>query len=336
MSHKANPKLIGVFVVASGILLVAMILFFGSSSLFRQSTRFILFFDQSVNGLNLGSPVKFRGVPVGSVERILIRAEGQREESNAIPVIIRIDQARVERDLGLRAQSLDPESIQEWLNKGLLARLSLESIITGQLFVEFSVDPDKAAEYRTHLTGVKGLVEIPTQGSPLDEITADTGKLIANLGAIDIPRLNENVNTALEHLSSVLGAVDAPGISHSVTEAAQTVTEVIGSEQFRDSVAEMHQAFASINETAKSYNLDSGRFGQTIETWSAHLEQTLDGFDQLVAQTNGLLDPRSDILYEWQNTLRELSHTAQSIRALTEYLERNPNALITGRAENDN
>ena len=318
------------------MLLVAMILFFGSSSLLSQSTRFILFFDQSVNGLNVGSSVKFRGVPVGSVERILIRAEGQRAESNAIPVIIKIDHARVERDLGLKAQSLDPESIQEWLDKGLLARLSLESFITGQLFVEFSVDPNKVADYQTQLTDVKGLVEIPTQGSPLDEITADTGRLIANLGAIDVPRLNENINTVLEQMSSVLEGVDARGMSHRVTEAAQTVTEVVGSANFRDSVAEMHQAFASINETVQSYNLDSGRMGQTIETWSAHIEKTLDGLDQLVSQTNGLLDPRSEMLYEWQNTLRELSHAAQSVRALTEYLERNPNALITGRAENEN
>ena len=336
MSHKANPKLIGAFIAASGVLLVVMILFFGSSSLLSRSSSFILFFDQSVNGLNVGSPVKFRGVPVGSVERILIRTEGQRAQSNAIPVIIGIEHSRIEDDLGLDGQSLTPNSILSWLDRGLLARLSLESLITGQLFVELSVEPDKISDYQSHLVEHTGMVEIPTQTSQLDAITSDIGQLIADFGAIDLPRLNENMNVVLENLSSVLAGLDSDEISRTVIEAAQQVTAVVGSEDFKASLSEMRAAFASISKTAASYELEAGALGSTIDTVSAQFTNTLERIDLLVNQASGLLDVDSSLLYALQNTLRELSLASQSVRTLTDYLERNPNALLTGRAVDEN
>ena len=89
--NNPNPKIIGAFVSLMLGLIVAMVMYFGTANFLNRSTHFILFFDQSVNGLQIGSAVKFRGVPVGEVKRIMIRAEGQREDSTAIPVIIEIN-----------------------------------------------------------------------------------------------------------------------------------------------------------------------------------------------------------------------------------------------------
>jgi len=192
--NRPSPKFIGAFVTAALLLAVGMVMFLGSSSLLSKNTRFILFFDQSVNGLNEGSLVKFRGVPVGSVERIMIRAQGQDPASTAIPVIIKIDRTRLENDLGVMDEAFNPSYIQQSIDRGLVAELSLESFITGQLFVEFSFNPERGGDLKKHLAREGEMMEIPTLSSSLDEITDDVASIIADLSELDIDQLNNNIN----------------------------------------------------------------------------------------------------------------------------------------------
>ena len=70
MSKKANSKLIGIFVLGALILIIAGILVFGSGKFLEDKDTFVLYFDSSVNGLNVGAPVKFKGVQIGEVTRI--------------------------------------------------------------------------------------------------------------------------------------------------------------------------------------------------------------------------------------------------------------------------
>lgn len=312
-----------------------MVMFFGSTTLLSKSERFILFFDQSVNGLAAGSPVKFRGVPIGSVERIMIRADGQLKESTAIPVIIRLDRSRLERDLGISEAAFTSESIHESIANGLVAQLNLESFITGQLFVEFSFEPEKVVDWTPHLKEVNGVPEIPTLGSSLDQITNDAAQMISDLGAIDFKRLNENVNEVLENLAVVLKGIDSDGISESMIGAADEFKSVVSSEDFKKTIVAIHDAFEAVGKTAKTFNVEEGPLAETIEIWTTQYEETMKSLDTLLADTSEVMSPESDLRYEFENTLRELSRAAQSIRFLADYLERNPSALLTGRPEDE-
>ena len=73
MSKKANPTIIGVFVIGALILVVAGTLTFGSGKLFSEKRPYVLFFDEPINGLSVGAPVKFRGVTIGAVTDIKLR-----------------------------------------------------------------------------------------------------------------------------------------------------------------------------------------------------------------------------------------------------------------------
>jgi paraquat-inducible protein B len=89
MSRRANPKLVGGFVLAAIGLAVAAALVFGSFTVFEPTRKFVVFFQGTVDGLAQGSQVLFRGVPVGKVVDIGIRYD-PRDSSFAIPVIIEI------------------------------------------------------------------------------------------------------------------------------------------------------------------------------------------------------------------------------------------------------
>ena len=73
MSKKINTTSIGLFIVVGVALGVIGLLLFSSSKLFSRSEEIIVYFDSSLNGLDEGAPVKFRGVTIGSVKRVMIR-----------------------------------------------------------------------------------------------------------------------------------------------------------------------------------------------------------------------------------------------------------------------
>ncbi|MFQ8737158.1 MAG: MlaD family protein [Bilophila wadsworthia] len=75
MSKSANKTLIGAFVVGATALLLLAIAVFGSGKLFQTTSRYVLFFDGSISGLSVGSPVLFRGVPVGRVVEIRLTGD---------------------------------------------------------------------------------------------------------------------------------------------------------------------------------------------------------------------------------------------------------------------
>ena len=67
MSKQPNVTIIGAFVAGAVFLVITGLLVFGSGKFFSQTKKFVLFFEGSVKGLNVGAPVDFRGVRVGSV-----------------------------------------------------------------------------------------------------------------------------------------------------------------------------------------------------------------------------------------------------------------------------
>src|SRR5262252_6060120 len=135
MSKKANPTLIGVFLFAGLVLAVAGLLLFTSSRLFTNTRKFIVYFDNTLNGLNEGAPVKYRGVTIGSVTRVMIRYN-QATNDPAMPVIFEVEEDLVKKRLEGYTVFRDIENLGEEIRKGLRASLQTESFVTGVLFIE--------------------------------------------------------------------------------------------------------------------------------------------------------------------------------------------------------
>lgn len=325
--------MIGAFVTAMLALIVGMVLYFGTTSFLNRSTHFILFFDQSVNGLKIGSTVKFRGVPVGEVKRIMIRAKGQGEDSTAIPVVIRINRSRLEKDLGVSRGAFAPESIQDSIDRGMVGQLNLESIITGQLFVEFSFEPEKTEQVTMHLDEPGEMLEIPTLNSSFDQITGDVAQISADIKELDLEELSDNINALLVSATTEIEGLNTKAMSASIIGTSDEIRGFVRSDALQTSLETVRVAFEQVRDTAASFNLSDGPLAQTIETWTQEITASLRSLDDLSQEARALLKPDSDMRYELENTLRELGRTARSIRLLSEYLERNPNALLTGRSE---
>lgn len=336
MIRKPNPKLIGAFVTLSGVIFVALIMYLSADRMSKGAQRYLMFFDQSVNGLEVGSSVKYRGVPIGSVERIMIHVDGQRPESNAIPIIISIDHDRLVRNFIDPNVVVEEESMADLVDRGLVARLNLDSLITGQLFIDLSYERANSVRARSHmLEGSGGLDEIPTVGSSLHQITEDVAEVIAKITELDFEGIVNNTNDVLIDLEAQVENLNTAGVSESIVAAAQRIDEFVKSDELGKTLRELRESMEVMNHTVKTYNMENGEFGKKMDRLLASVTHSLDNFDTLITQTSDVMKPGSTMRVEMGLALRELRRTAQSIRLLTDYIERNPNALLTGRPKDD-
>jgi hypothetical protein len=112
-----------------------------STGWFTDRSTFISTFGESVNGLEVGAPVKFQGVPVGSVTQLLIQIE-LSDKTFEVPVQYEIDLTRLTSQAGTFVNLKDEAVLRQQINDGLRAQLQMESIVTGQLYVELTYRPD--------------------------------------------------------------------------------------------------------------------------------------------------------------------------------------------------
>jgi paraquat-inducible protein B len=142
-SRRANPAVVGGFVLGAIGLATAVVVVWGSGRFFRHTVTFVSYFSGSVNGLNLGAPVKFRGVQIGSVIEIRSRMERAgtvNPEQFRIPVWFELDPKQISELGGTIV--LDRVQIDEMIAQGLRAQLQLESIVTGVLYLGVDFFPD--------------------------------------------------------------------------------------------------------------------------------------------------------------------------------------------------
>ncbi len=217
MSRKPSPTLVGVFVLGAALLLVAAVAVWGSGRLFDRRYDYVCYFPGSVNGLNAGAPVKYRGVWVGQVTGMRIRFE-QPPGDVRIPVFIEVSSRRL-RELGA-TDAPTPRVVKDLIEAGMRARLESESFVTGQLYVSLDFFPGTPITL-LHVQG--GFPEIPTVPAPLEEVTRSLSGLLAQLKTLDLSGTVRSLRSAIDGINRL---VNSPSISRTINELPSTVASV--------------------------------------------------------------------------------------------------------------
>ena len=165
MSKTANKTVIGAFVIGAVTLLVIAVLIFGSGQFFKNTLCYELFFQGTVQGLDVGSPVVFRGVKIGSVTSIGLEFNTKLLAFD-IPVTIEIEPAKAKR-LGPPPKK-EGELLNPLIDKGLRGQLQTLSLVTGQLAVALDFFPNQPARF---VSIQKKYPEIPTVPSTFEQLT---------------------------------------------------------------------------------------------------------------------------------------------------------------------
>ena len=330
MNKQISPTLMGAFVVGALALLVIAVIALGSGRLFRKTYEFVLYFKGSVNGLNVGAPVKFKGVEIGTVTDILLQVE--KLEPGRIPVIIELDAKKL-AGRGFRGSLLvDPDELQRALDQGLRGQLQMESFLTGVLYVALDLYPDTPAQFV--LPRGSRYQEIPTVPTELEQAQDELRKAFTKLAKIDFDAAIVAMTHAFEGIDRL---AKSPALNNSLKSLEQTMPKV------DEAVVNIRRLAANLDKNANDLSSDlqhtSAAARQTIaeiETAAKQVGITMKEGEGALASARAVIDPESPTFYELTKSLREVSGAARALRILADYLERNPTALIFGKPKVNN
>lgn len=231
MSKKPNTKLIGLFLFIGIICFIGLIgHVIASKTISKQDTLIVMYFDESVSGLNVGSPIVFMGVEVGKVARIDLITNPQ-DLSFSIPVY-----AKFNTKTRLRQQTDTAVTLQELIDKGLRARLTTQNYLTGQLMIELEMMPDQPVVLKETK---QDILEIPTVLSPLSQLS----KGIKNLPIRDSV---VNLNLLLETLDKKV----IPDIQTLTSNLNNLVVD--NSKDITKTIYNFNETLSDISSAAKS------------------------------------------------------------------------------------
>jgi paraquat-inducible protein B len=315
MARQPNKTLIGAFVVGAVALAVAGLFIFSSGKFLKERRTFVLYFDGSLKGLDVGAPINFKGIKVGSVTDIKVQLESEDFTDIRIPVLIEIEPDMIKESSALKKQ----DGYQKWserkkemqragevmklmIDRGLRAQLISQSMVTGKLMIDLDFYPDKPARF---VAADSEYPEIPTIPSRLDEIAK----------AIEEIPFKELIAKATLTIEGIERLVNAP--------------------ELKDTIVTLRETIQDLRTLVK--NLDDGVDGLTSNvenTLKKTSEALVQATNTLTAVQGELKDTTPVIRYELSNSLKELADAARSLNALTDYLQRNPESLLRGKGGN--
>ncbi len=265
---------------------------------FTRKLQFVMYFKGSVRGLNPGAPVEFKGIQIGSVLDVKLEFNSE-DTSFRIPVVVEIEPDRIV-DRTAEADAPAANMLQTLVDRGLRARLSTGSLLTGQLYVELNMYPGTDIVYVGDNT--TPYPELPTIPGVFEAMTESIQNFVGKLETVDIEAIGENI----------LGILDGTNELLNKAESEQTVTDL------QSSVRSLKNILRDV---------ESADLSETIGV----ANEALKGINQTLEMVDGVLKPNSPLQYNIIEVTSELEETARALRSLLEMLERQPQAIIFGR-----
>jgi len=326
MSKRADPTLIGAFVVGAIVFMVVAILVLSSGDMFVQKPRIVMYFEGSVHGLQPGAGVSFRGVRIGTVTEVKLAVD-IKDHQFYIPVHIEIDPRRLNGTRGEDYSTLDKSlSLKNLIDSGLRAQLQMKSLLTGQLYIELDFMPAKPARL---FALQEGVLEMPTVSNTTQELSEmleendlkkTVGEFTSAISAfnhlLNMPELKESVHridnilTATENIVTTLDKQSIPLVKNLNAVLTKTQTTLAAIEQ------------AALRSDNVLLSGDSTL--QDVSRAFLQLEKTLN-------ETRDMLGENSQLRYELTSALKEISGAARAVRSMADTLDREPEALLSGK-----
>lgn len=314
MATGTNHYKLGLFVLLGLGLALAFIITLGASNWNEATVSYDSYFDESIQGLEVGSPVKFRGVTVGRVAAIGI-APDQRH------VLVRSELAVPDlqrNNLGGSGESMLA------VHPDLRAQLA-QAGLTGVKFV--LLDYFEGAEPLEALPFATGDNVVPAVPSTLKGLESSVSKT-----ADQVPEIADELHQTLARVNGLLGQMEQARLPERAGEAIAVTSVAMQTLEREMRALDAAQLSRSVRHSLTSFDATTARIDGLLERLEreggviSSAERTL-GLVGEMARGSSVLGP------ELEGTLRDVRSAARSLRRFSDALERDPDMLIKGRAQ---
>jgi ABC-type transporter Mla subunit MlaD len=298
MATEARKLRVGIFVIAAACIAVAAAIWLGASRYLADETRTVTYFSESVQGLDPGAAVKYRGVPAGRVERIGIAPDG-----DLIEVVMSVDRKFADRMLK------DPT---------LRAQLQLSGI-TGLRYVEIDRTSGEALERAPQLSFEPSYPLIPSSPSQFKAVQEALQDIYGRVMSVDLAGISSDTRETLqaaaqilrdERLQRIIGNMSE--ITDSARKATANVEQMTAGVRLAPVVAELHQTTTQAKDL-----LGELRTGET----GKELRSTL-------REVDGLARTMQSFVLDLQAMVDRLNRASDNLEQLTDMLRQQPSRLL--------
>jgi phospholipid/cholesterol/gamma-HCH transport system substrate-binding protein len=297
MINQKAKFFVGLFIAAGISLAIITIILLGMNRFLEKGQFYAVYFNESVQGLKLDSPVKYRGVAIGHIESIALAPD-----SKLIEVILKI-----EADI-----KLDEKMVAQQKAVG----------ITGSKFIELDLMNDSIEVSFPELKFPTEYPVLASSPSNISELFRSVDDIVKKLHSLDIVSISDSLKTTMNHLDQSLRDFDAKGISGNIKTSLTSINNNFDQERWskiftgiEKSIESLDDAFGNTNRLLKNASTlidrteteveNLGRYilvvGQYLEKASANLEQTLE---QISIQPSQLLFSEPPIEKQFENNVK--------------------------------
>jgi len=287
---------------------------------------YVVEFTQSLKGLLPGAPVEYRGIRVGTVERILARElftqqmrDPLRFVGAAIPVLIYIEPAAAFMPDSADSLEIVTEIIQTGIKQGMRATLNTASLLTGAQYVALDFFADEPLAEQGEF---EGYTTIPTVATGLGQLEHKISVLLDKVTRLPLDRTVNSTNQALAELNRTLAALRA----------------LLDDESTRAVPAELEASLAALRALLddESTRAVPGELQASLAALRVILDDdsaraVLGEMEATLAAARVQLRGETPEIHQLSLTLREVGNAARALRQFLEFLEQNPESLLQGK-----
>lgn len=301
MSGRSSKFLIGLFVIAGLLIGAVVIIWVSAADLFMKGSTYVAYFDESVQGLQTDSAVKYRGVEIGKVESIKVAPDYR-----LIEVVMKIN-------------------LSGDLQKQTFAQLRTAGI-TGIVFVELDrIKPGDVLDFQTVKFKTSYPI-IPSRRSEISRFWAETNKIMQQIKEIDFKGISDQLKSTTKSIETFLAGDRTNRIMNNLEAMSANLDK--SAAQLNKTIAEgkVDNVFKETSETLADARKLINRARQEVE--ALNLAQKMDKTGEIL----NTLDKRTkSITLDLQDTAENLRVTSEHLQKLSESLNNNPAELIFSR-----
>lgn len=308
---------------------IIALLSFGSLSLFSKPQRFVVNFDESIHGLDLGSPVKIRGVRVGRVVNLKVQFD-ETVKKSVVRVICEFNRNIITDGSNGLVDVTSREVLQELIDKGLRAQLGVMGLATGLLYVELDfLDPEQYPD--PHASTEIKYATVPSVRSTISEFQASLTEIMTEVKHIDFTAMAKEFHGVLTDTRKQVNALELTELVAQWTKTARSIDAMATDPALNETLVNLNAAAIELRTVLAKLD---GQIEPTSERVAAMLDdtrKTLESFKAAADTLKKLMSAQQNFGDDASQAFTKLAGAADAVQRLADFLERNPQALLAGR-----
>lgn len=333
---------IGIFVISAIVIGVLGVVVLGVGAIFQKKSIIETYIDESVQGLDVGSPVKFRGVPVGRVDEITLTSVEYKTRLQYVLVRISISSNMFQFPINDRTSPV----LKRELDRGFRFRMAAQGL-TGVAYLEADyLDPERNPPLE--IDWIPDYPYIPSTTSRITQLSEAVERILRNIGDVDISQLTQSMEKSLAAMTKLAESANldkiggqANALLSELRETNRHVNALVSNSELKAALADasvtaakarqiveraekpVNQLLADMPQATESLN----RLVKRLDAVAADLPQTSTDLRQAIQRMNRLLANQQRDIEQTMNNLRAIS---ENMKEISENSKKYPSQVLFG------